>query len=319
LAATLSSTADNLVSGWSDTSNKVSLRILCPENLNAGGERSLFWVKCEIRNEGKASLWVTNRARLFLTDDEGKVQRCQRLTAKINRDEAADFNYARALNVGQTCSWWESGQLKNSGHYTLHAVLDELGIKTPSLSVHITVSKTANSQATREAELQRHFDAFPVFDPNVGKSEGTYHCIGFTNDPVVVGGELFYAFRFKAPREPRFLDWSFIQNLERGSMAWYIVPQKGAMEGFTKIDRRIYGTNGVPGLTRSDDCTVFQELPAENFKPGEEYFMWFSPAHGLPTAVMVSLNFPTNDFTEFRATPEAIQERKLLDHVKEQH
>jgi hypothetical protein len=96
-------------------------------------------------------------------------------------------------------------------------------------------------------------------------------------------------------------------------MSWYIVPQTGTMKGFTRIDRRRDGVSGVPGLTGPSDQTFYQRLPAENFKPGAGYLMWFKPNHGLPTGVMVSLNFTTNESVNYRATVEAFEEKRSWD------
>jgi hypothetical protein len=233
-------------------------------------------------------------------------------------DAIQEFNYVRPLEAGKSCTWWESGQVKEPGHYRLHAVLDALGLETPAISVEISVSKPTDDQASREAGLQKQFESIPILAPNLGEAEGTYHWIGFTNDPVVVDGELYHGFRFKAPRQPAVFDWSCIQNLERSGMSWYIVPKAGKMKGFTQIDRSRTGAPGVPGLTRSGDQTIFQELPAENFEPGSEYLIWFKATHGLPTGVMVSLNFTASEIVDYRATPAAIDERKRFDRVESQ-
>lgn len=313
----LSAVAKDVVSDWSPAKNKVSLRVQCPQDLTAGGKGKLFWVKCEIRNEGEIGLWITNRARLFLTNDKGDVQRCLRRMARSKKDGVAEFNYVRFLKAGHTLSWWESGELAIEGDYTLHAVLDEVGAQTPPVRVSITFSRSTNAEATRVAALQRRFDDFPVLVPNTGIAEGTYRWVGFTNDPVVVDGELYYAFRFKAPEVPRKLSWSFIRNLNMSPVTWYIIPRQGVMQGFRRIDQTFYGVNSVPELARADDVAFIQNLPAASFKPGEEYLMWFSPQHGLPTGIMVSLNFPTSDSVDFRATPEAIQERNLNEPSEE--
>jgi len=57
-------------------------------------------------------------------------------------------------------------------------------------------------------------------------------------------------------------------------------------------------------LTRSGDVTYFQDLPAGNFEPGEEYGIWFRPQHGTAERVMVSLSFSTDNLVYFRVTPE---------------
>lgn len=308
--------AANLDSGWSAATNKLRLRTLCPTNLIAGGQGKLFWVKCEIRNDGKTGLWVTNRARFFLVDHAGNTHRCLRRMARSKKDGVAAFNYVRFLNAGQTHSFWESGELVTGGDYSLHAVLDGVGVQTPPVQVNIKFSESADAEATRVAALQKRFDGFPAFEPNQGGSEGTYRWVGFTNDPVVVDGELYYGFRFKSPESRRRLDWSFVRDLNMTSARWYIVARHGDMQGFRNIDRTIYGREGVPGLTRADDVTIYQTLSPARFKPGEEYLMWFSPQHGLPHGVMVSLNFPTLEAVGYRATPEAIQELDGQESVK---
>jgi hypothetical protein len=237
--------------------------------------------------------------------------------AKTKRNGVEEFDYVQFLKAGQTLSWWESGELVTGGDYDLHAVLDEVGAQTPPVRVNITFSGSTNAESTRVAALQRCFSNFPVRIPNTGSAEGTYQWVGFTNDPVVVDGELYYAFRFKSPEFPARLSWSFIRNLNMSPVSWYIVPRQGVMQGFRRIDRTVYGLNSVPGLTRADDVTHFQNLPAASFKPSEEYLMWFSPHHGLPSGIMVSLNFSTNAAVDFRATPEAIQERKLHEPTEE--
>jgi hypothetical protein len=303
---------NSLISGWSPASNQISFRILCPPDLTAGGPDQLFWVKCEIRNEGGHARVITNRARLFLTDKFGKTQRCLRRTFTPTSPSHADLDYSRVLEARQTNSWWESGQLKEPGRYGLHAVLDDPAIQTPPVRVIIAFSTNDNEQAARETALRKHFDHFAVVIPNVGKSAGAYRWMAFTNDPVVIEGGLYYAFRFKAPEEPLNLVWSFIQNCERPSpsWSWYIVPRKNSMRGFTDF-HSVYGKDAVSGLTRSTDLTIFQDLPARNFEAGGEYCMWLSPQHGLPTGLLVSLNFSTDDYVDYHATPEAIHERNL--------
>lgn len=301
----------SLVSDWSATSNHVRLRVVCPDNLMAGGKDRIFWVKCELKSEGNQERWLSNRARLFLTDDQGKTQRCLRRNLDSTTPGEPGFDYSRLLKAHETNSWWENGVLEKPGRYRLYAVLDNFDIQSQPLPVNITISPGGDEETVRAIALQRHFDGFPLVTPNAAESEGTYHWIAFTNDPVVVDGELHYAFRFKAPDEPRNLVWSCFYDKISGQ-TWYIVPRTNRMEGFTEF-RWIAGSVGVPGLGRADDYVFFQDLPARCLEPGAEYCLWFRPAHGLLKGVMASINLSKDYSVDFRATPEAIKERNLHD------
>jgi hypothetical protein len=310
LALSARAAETSLVSDWSATSNQVRLRIVCPDNLVAGGEDKLFWVKCELKSEGNEARWLSNRARLFLTDDQGKTQRCLRRNLDGTPPDRPGFDYSRLLRAHETNSWWESGKLEKPGRYRLYAVLDNVGIQTQPIAVNITFSPGGDEEAVRVTALQQHFDGFPLVMPNTEESAGAYHWIAFTNDPVVVDGELYHAFRFKAPDGPKNLVWSFFDEDLLSGVTWYIVPRTNHMEGFTEF-RYAYGV--ALGLGRKADKTFFQDLPARCLEPGAEYCIWLKPQHGLLKGIMASLNFSKNYSVDFRPTPEAIKERNLHD------
>jgi hypothetical protein len=291
------------VEARASVSNKISFRIHCPDSLIAGGPDRLFWIKCELTNEEDHALRITNRARFFLTDQSGKAQQCLRRVAENTTPDLPFLDYTRLVGPKQTSSWWESGQLDKEGHYRLHAVLDDLNVETPTVEVDI-----AFSGSSLFAELRRHFDEFPLVVPNSEESLGTYHWVAFTNDPVILNGDLYHAFRFEAPGKPFHMDWSFIMNPDTLHLTWYIGSPERHVDGFTDFSDA-GGASGVPGLTGKGDLTIFQKLPAENLKRRDEYCIWFKPMHGMLQGLMVSFNFTTNAAVVYRATPEAVRER----------
>ena len=315
LASTLGSAAaqSDLVSGWSPASNGVSLRISCPEKVFAGSKNKIFWVKCEIRNEGSEALWITNRARLFLTDDQGTTVRCLRRVIGIDPAGREGFDYRRLVPARRTVTYWESGQMdKPGGRYGLHAVLDDPAVQTPAVRVQIALGEVVDEQKAREAVVREHFDIFPEVVPNGDTSLGTFHWVTFAGDPLIIDGGLYYGFRFRASAEPRNLAWCFICTL-REPMSWSMVPAAVSFRGFAGV----VGEDAVPGLSRATDKAIFVEA-AGYVGPGGDYCICVRPEDGLMKGMMISLNLSKDDIVRYRSTAEAVEERSIREPLAPQ-
>jgi hypothetical protein len=307
----------DVVSDWSPASNGISLRISCPGSLVAGSQNKLFWIKCEIRNEGSEALWITNRARFFLTDDQGTTARCRRVVIGTDATGRESFDYRRLVGAKQAVTFWESGQMdKPGGRYGLHAVLDNPAVQTPPVRVQIALGQGVDERAAREAAVRERFDSLPEVIPNGGDSLGTFHWVSFAGDPLIVDGGLYYAFRFRAPAEPRNLAWCFICTL-REPISWSIVRRTGSMVGFRGF-AEVGGEDAVPGLSRATDKAIFVDLAADSLGMGGDYCVCLRPEQGFTKGMMMSFNLSKEDIVQYRPTPQATQERAAREPARPQ-
>jgi formylglycine-generating enzyme required for sulfatase activity len=105
---------------------------------------------------------------------------------------------------------------------------------------------------------------------------------GFRN-----GNHLFDAFRFRSPLDqPADLHWAFGVPEQVGR--WYILPLKGAMQGFESY-KNDWNLN-IPGVPLPPgNGFVFQELMGGRILPGEEYIIWYKPVDGSPNTFHAAL------------------------------
>jgi hypothetical protein len=147
------------------------------------------------------------------------------------------------------------------------------------------------SDADRNQQLQAVFQQFPLLaQATSGSGQPDYQNFEFKN-PVMIGGDNYYGFRFTVP--PRGSADDFILSFVWPCMIeWNILPQKGELpdvNGFIEVRKSDYmGTNTlVPPGQRN---MMLMSYPGENLRDGETYLVWLHPLR-KPRPMSLAWNF----------------------------
>ena len=127
-----------VTSEWSDPVEGLKLQITSDATFRRTGQGlAMLEVTCTIRNAGKAAADVTNLARLFLVNDQGKRTRC------LREEDVADMVAARPrIAPGGATAWEQDGQVEvDAGEYELFAVWDgNKELKSPSVKITVALN-----------------------------------------------------------------------------------------------------------------------------------------------------------------------------------
>lgn len=143
----------------------------------------------------------------------------------------------------------------------------------------------------RDQQLQAAFLQFPLLS-EATNSEGQPEFQKVAMDPMVIDGTNYYGFRFTVPPRENAEDfvWAFIDR--PNLIAWYIVPERGTMDGFVEychVPRTTYlGTEDLRPLGAKR--IIVQGLSGDSLKDGQTYLIWWS-ARGNPRPVSLKFTF----------------------------
>jgi hypothetical protein len=155
------------------------------------------------------------------------------------------------------------------------------------------LSVRAFDSAKRDAGLQAAFDQFPLLKMETNAlGELAFQTLKFDED-VKVDGKEYYGFRFQVPPRTNHEDfvWAFIQPQKLAG--WYIVAQKGDMDGFEDFHYRPK-TNytGVEHLfPTSGKQLITQRLAGSDLEDGKTYLVWFTFNKGKPNQMSLKFTF----------------------------
>ncbi|MGB7157750.1 MAG: hypothetical protein WBD40_06770 [Tepidisphaeraceae bacterium] len=133
--------------------------------------------------------------------------------------------------------------------------------------------------------LQSVSSRFPILTVSTERGQPVWNKVTLNRR-----GKQVDAFRFRVPQgERRDMLWSFLCNDLR--YEWYIIPATtGRMTGFRRNwyykPQDILGDRTPAG---SKDL-VLQALDAANFKPGDEYLIWFKFRHAKAMPMYIAIN-----------------------------
>jgi hypothetical protein len=272
-------------SGWSSPSSNLIMRISGPCAITVHPDTRDFYLKCEIRNIGAEPVPVYQDARIYLVDASNQTHRSLRYTDGVR--------YTPILGPGESTAWWQNGKIPQTGDFQAVARLEgDDNLRSPTIPLTLSHSTLTEEQrnALRDRTLQEHFANFQVLEPNTDIQSVTYTPVAFTNDPLVVGGLLYHAFRFTTPEQPSDLVWSFVlENAAHNRVNFNILAEHGDMQGFTYFHSRKFH-NDIPPVGKTGDRVLFQRLDRSFLVPGQSYLIWFQSMYRDVPAVTLSLN-----------------------------
>ncbi|HEX4122353.1 MAG TPA: lectin-like protein [Verrucomicrobiae bacterium] len=108
-----------------------------------------------------------------------------------------------------------------------------------------------------------------------------------------------FGFRFKAPTRANHEDllWAFV---EPGDLKeWYILPEKGEMDGFTNFYHTSKGDyiREKPLLPLNGNQLILQHLNSDDLKDGQSYLIWLGFGKRNPPAMSLMFTFANFDPT----------------------
>jgi hypothetical protein len=128
-------------------------------------------------------------------------------------------------------------------------------------------------------QLQASFLQFPFLTPPTNtQGQPKFQTLYLTN-PVAIGGDNYYGFRFTVPRRTNAEDFVWAMVEPAGSFQWFMVPQTGTMkENFTKFrfaSKADYlGFEPLRPLNRKR--IILQSLSGHALEDGKTYLIWFN-------------------------------------------
>ena len=253
-----------------DVSSNWNLTITAPPIIEASNSNLDFYVKCKLTNLNAAPASAIDRAHICLIDSGSHTQMLYHYPK--------GYDEPSTLATGQTITWWQHARATNEGPGTLFARWD--GTDTvQSASIPTTIHRTvltASYDDYRNDILRRFTDRYPEIIPNTSTGTVSYTCIDFTNDPVVVDGNVYQAITFVVPPNGGDLEWSLVIPLYyRFHFYWYIVPADNCtIPGFDVFFSASVG-NHFPDIAEMGDLAVCQILPSEQLIPLHRYYIWF--------------------------------------------
>jgi len=146
--------------------------------------------------------------------------------------------------------------------------------------------------AGRDQQLQAAFLQFP-FVTQATNSQGQPEFQKLDSmDPVVIEGAHYYGFRFKVPRRENAEDFVWATIPAPNLIAWYILPEKGEMDGFENFrlmpKANYLSTGTLPPVNQRR--LMVQSLAGDSLKDQETYLIWWT-LRGRPRQVFVSFAF----------------------------
>jgi len=278
-------TANSTSSDWSPPSSNLIMRISGPRHITVQSGNRDFYLKCEIQNIGSEPVPVYQDSRIYLVDAAGQTNRGFKYNDGIR--------YTPVLAPGESTIWWQSSKAPKDDDFQAfirHAENSELCSPPIPITLAHSSLPAEESESLRNQVLQEHFAEYPVLIPNTDSAEAAYTTIIFTNDPIVVEGLLYHAFSFTAPELPGELVWSFVlEDIDHNQINFYILPEHGSMQGFSSFHTRRFH-HDIPGIGKTGDALLFQQLAQRFLDPGRRYFIWFQSRYRDIPSVTLSLN-----------------------------
>ncbi len=121
-------------------------------------------------------------------------------------------------------------------------------------------------------EVQKRVGDLRQVPVGVAAGQHEFFSVRLDEKPVEAGGARFGCVRFVAPPEAGLdMVWAFVAPPEWSQ--WYILPEKGTMEGFKNWINadRLY--EGLP--TSKENAARLQTLSSGSLEPGKTYILWF--------------------------------------------
>jgi hypothetical protein len=154
----------------------------------------------------------------------------------------------------------------------------------------------------RRLALQAKYKDMPEVELNLVKEDVKFQIVDMRKSLLEVNGSKYCAFRFKTSDKVHQLTW--VCRFPPGIKGWYILPEKGRMEGFNHFrkftlshDRGDKGGWGSKG-----DFFFVQSLSSRHFEPNTGYIIWFGIKDAADSAINLSLNMtPVPDGSPYSA------------------
>jgi hypothetical protein len=277
------------VSAWSAPVSNLVMRLTCLRNCKSSprcdsAEQFDFFAKCEIRNDGPTPAAAWQHARLWLVDEAGQTNKCLHYDSGVYK--------MPVLQPGATTTWWQHGVVTKEGAYKLYACWEgNPGLQTQPVPVAIAHAGSGGDvEGGRRRILQLHAAEFPTLVPNTNLAAAAFTDLVFTNNPVIIRGLLYQAFRFVMPDAAGDLRWAMVlEQPPINHINWYIIPEQGTMTGFETFDTEPAQID-YPGIAHVGDNILVQSLSREHLVPGKRYILWLHCQYRDIPSVRLSLN-----------------------------
>ena len=146
--------------------------------------------------------------------------------------------------------------------------------------------------ARRDQQLQAAFLQFPLLTPATNSDGQPEFQKLPAESPVVIDGTDYYGFRFEVPRRTHAEDFVWATLQPQFLIGWYILPEKGTMDGFEAyryIAKSTYRSTSklLPAPLRR---LIIQSLDGDSLKDGGTYLIWWS-LRGRSRQMFLSFTF----------------------------
>lgn len=194
---------------------------------------------------------------------------------------------------------------------TLTSILTLLAIMASFASAIEPRRPESEEEKNRRVALQAKYKELPEVKLNRVKEDVKFQIVDMRKTITEVNGAKHCAFRFKTADKVSQLTWCF--RFPPGIRRWYIMPEKGRMEGFFHFDRFVFNHDDESeGWGSNGDLFAVQSLPSRYFEPNTGYIIWFEIRDNADSAINLSLNMlPVPDGSTYSAVFPTIT---LADH-----
>lgn len=139
--------------------------------------------------------------------------------------------------------------------------------------------------------LQEKYANLPELSLNTNLNDIKFHTADLKDSLTEVDGRKHYAFRFRTSAELAPFIWAF--KSPKGSVEWFIFPEKGRMKGFDMFFRANLQQD-MEGIGAKGDAFFLNDLGKNSIEADKGYIMWFSFDEGTEPKVTLSMNMITD-------------------------
>ena len=163
------------------------------------------------------------------------------------------------------------------------------------------VRPESEQEKARRVALQAKYKELPEVKLNRVKEDVKFQIVDMRKSLTEVNGVKYCAFRFKTEDTVSQLTWCY--RMPPGIRRWYIIPEKGRMEGFFNFRKFIFNHDDESeGWGSKGDLFAAQSLPSRYFEPNSGYIIWFEILDRADSAINLSLNMtPVPDGSTYSA------------------
>ncbi len=139
--------------------------------------------------------------------------------------------------------------------------------------------------------LQGKYVDLPEVALNTNLNEIKFHTADLKDSLTEVDGSKHHAFRFRTGADLAPFIWAF--KRPKGSVEWFIFPEKGRMKGFDMFFRANLQQD-MEGIGAKGDEFCLNDLGKNSIEADKGYIMWFSFEEGTEPKVTLSMNMITD-------------------------